>query len=161
MVGRVTCVFLICWSQHKVLGPEVAIALSCWLYFALSHSSGVSPLCLPPIWWLLFWNSNYFARCSSLFWTATRMNSLFSRRLRCRRTCCARKCFLLNSLQQKRTGEKITISLIPFPVSSPFCVFVLIPCCAMVLPTQRCCGQVAPLHCAAGLFLNLHSYKHG
>lgn len=65
------------------------------------------------------------------------------------------------AVAKENRGEKIAISLIPLPVSSPFCVFVLIPRCAMVLPTQRCCSQLAPLHCAAGLFLNLCSHKHG
>lgn len=59
-----------------------------------------------------------------------------------------------------RMRENMAIFFNPLSLF-PFCVFVMIPRRVMAFPTQRCCSQLALLHCAAGLSLNLYSYKHG
>lgn len=41
-------------------------------------------------------------------------------------------------------GGKNSNFLNPCRVSSPFCVFVLVPWCVMVFPSQQCCSQPAP-----------------
>lgn len=54
-------------------------------------------------------------------------------------------------------GKKNHNFLNPLSVFSPFCVFVLIP---RRFPHGAAAANLPPLHCAAGLVLNLCSYKH-
>lgn len=175
-VGQVTCVFLIFWSQHKVLGPAWGRRCFVLLHYnhfytinglkvALSPSSSVSSFFSSSDLTAVFLKLKlFFMLLFSLFGGSS--NELSVRRCfpagpSAVRPAVRGNVFCWIHCGKREQREKIAISLIPFPVSSPFCVFVLIPRCAMVLPTQRCCSQLAPLHCAAGLFLNLCGYKHG
>lgn len=168
------CTFLIFWSEHKGLGSAWGHPCFVLLFFSIMLLHYKWPQCCPRS---LIQCSHFFFLHSDGCFSENSKYFFYGCFLSLSFDCGANelgaiRCFLEGSSTIRpvvrgnvfcqigcgkiEEGKNYNF-LNPLSMFSPFCVFVLIPRC---FPHGAAAANLPPLHCAAGLVLNLCSYKH-